>query len=448
MKKIMYLPVLMMFFIVACSGSGDNSEQNNGLSEFETGVVIKTVKCAKDSTISYALYLPSNYSGDKKFPVMFSFDPHAVGSQPVELYKDLAENFGVILVGSNSTENGMGPEDIKKAGDAIYTDVISRFSIESSRIYALGFSGGAKVASLFASAFKINTVIGCGGGIADVNAKINYDFIGIAGTRDFNFLELISLNQNLSAKKISNEFIMFEGKHEWPGAEVMKQVFILLDNKEMVKSTQKDEAKIKSNYSYIKSVSDSVNINSEPLESYIFMQRFIQSFSGLIDPLELKSRIAEISTENLQDIQMKLNTCLVEEIKLQQDYVKAFQTENADWWKSELERVKKLEGQTSDRFKSQMYSRLISYMSIVAYSYSNNALKNKDLVNAQKFLLIYKAVDPENPDVYFFYAKLFAMKNENEKAAMFYSQAVELWKAKKMKIQKDPLIDQALEKSE
>jgi len=162
----------------------------------------------------------------------------------------------------------------------------------------------------------------------------------------------------------------------------------------------------------------------------------------------LKSKISEINTDDLQNIQQKLNNCLVEEVSLQQEYVKNFSTKSAAWWKEEVDRMKKLEKDSSNKFKSDMYSRLINYMSILAYSFSNNAIKNNLKDDAAKFLRIYKAVDPENPDVNFFYAKLFALKNENEKACMFYGQAVQIWKEKKMKILTDPLIDKAREKSE
>ncbi|MCX6953802.1 MAG: hypothetical protein NTV51_16760, partial [Verrucomicrobia bacterium] len=44
-----------------------------------TGRILGTVSCARDPAQTYALYVPSNYTPDKKWPVIFCFDPGARG---------------------------------------------------------------------------------------------------------------------------------------------------------------------------------------------------------------------------------------------------------------------------------------------------------------------------------------------------------------------------------
>src|SRR5688572_27096883 len=74
--------------------------------EFPKGKVIEKVVCKADASLSYALYLPSNYAANKKWPVVYGFDPGARGLMPVEQFKEAAEKYGYIVIGSNDSRNG------------------------------------------------------------------------------------------------------------------------------------------------------------------------------------------------------------------------------------------------------------------------------------------------------------------------------------------------------
>src|SRR5580698_1066095 len=95
---------------------------------------------------SYALYLPSDYTPSKKYPIVYAFDPGAHGVQPVEHMKDAAERYGYIVAGSNNSRNGSLKLQ-SDAAQAIFEDTHERFSVDDRRMYVAGFSGGARVAS-------------------------------------------------------------------------------------------------------------------------------------------------------------------------------------------------------------------------------------------------------------------------------------------------------------
>src|SRR5512136_1930041 len=62
------------------------------------GEVIEQVACLDDPSQSYALFLPSAYSRDRNWPILYAFDPLARGRVPVELFSRAAERLGVIVV--------------------------------------------------------------------------------------------------------------------------------------------------------------------------------------------------------------------------------------------------------------------------------------------------------------------------------------------------------------
>src|SRR5271169_907677 len=107
-----YILTALMFW--GCHGnpkssSSDNSGQStvdtlkhshSDLKPLDKGIVIDSVHCSDVPDQVYAVYLPSNYSTAKKWPIIYFFDPHGVGNLPLNLYKDLAEKYGYIIAGT------------------------------------------------------------------------------------------------------------------------------------------------------------------------------------------------------------------------------------------------------------------------------------------------------------------------------------------------------------
>src|SRR5690242_17427451 len=74
--------------------------------ELQRGVILDDVKCLADPTQSYSLYLPSNYSPDRKWSVMIGFHPGGRGRAIVDKYRAAAEQYGYVIAGSNNSRNG------------------------------------------------------------------------------------------------------------------------------------------------------------------------------------------------------------------------------------------------------------------------------------------------------------------------------------------------------
>ncbi len=77
--------------------------------------------------MSYALYLPTTYAPAKAWPIIYFFDPGGRGRRPVELYKDVAEKYGFVIVGSEQLSRNFSP-DQSKSVNAIWLDTHLRFS--------------------------------------------------------------------------------------------------------------------------------------------------------------------------------------------------------------------------------------------------------------------------------------------------------------------------------
>ena len=70
-----------------------------------------------------------------------------------------------------------------------------------------------------------------------------------------------------------------------------------------------------------------------------------------------------------------------------------------------------IEADTTENIK--MDKRLINYISMISYMYSSNAIKNNDLNSLEKYLSIYREVDPENPD-YIAFREIYLNKSNKK----------------------------------
>ncbi len=188
------------------------------------GAIVDKVVCRAAPGQSYALYLPSGYSPDAQWPILYALDPGARGRLPVDRFKDAAEKLGFIVAGSNNSRNG--PMEASQAAiNAILTDTTSRFSLDARRVYFTGFSGGARVAVAAGAAMagRVAGVIGFGAGFPPTmppSASVAFAYFAAAGTDDFNYPELLVVDRRLEELKLPHRFLVFEGGHEWPSEAI------------------------------------------------------------------------------------------------------------------------------------------------------------------------------------------------------------------------------------
>ena len=189
------------------------------------GAVVERVVCRDEPEQSYALYVPAGYAAEpgKRWPILYLFDARARGAKAARLFADAAGREGFLLASSNNTESD-GPLDPNvTALRALWRDTHARLAIDDRRVYAGGFSGGARVATLMATTAPgtVAGVIGCGAGFdRPIRAKPPFAYFGAVGDRDFNFDEMRQVDETLSRLKAPHHVEVFAGEHGWPPPDV------------------------------------------------------------------------------------------------------------------------------------------------------------------------------------------------------------------------------------
>jgi dienelactone hydrolase len=225
------LQILSLLFaaLSLCAGSL-LAQQNPGTAKaslpLQAGVVLSHVTAVKQLEQSYALYLPSAYSSDKHWPIVYAFDPGARGNLPVELMKDAAERYGYIVVGSNNSRNGSWKIEAE-AAEALVQDTHARLSVDDRRVYFAGFSGGARVAARIAQLCKCAAGVLLNGAGFQPESSTSHDgpFVVFAavGIYDFNYGELVRVDEDLEKLGYAHFLRRVEGPHQWAPASAMDE---------------------------------------------------------------------------------------------------------------------------------------------------------------------------------------------------------------------------------
>lgn len=183
------------------------------------GVVVESVATLRDAKQTYALYLPTSYTPSKRWPVLYGFDPLGRGAIPVKLFSEAAERFGWVVVGSNNSRNGPVADSVR-AARAMFEDTEARISVEARRIYATGFSGGARQSILVDKLCRhcLAGIVAVGAGYPPElkpAAPVTFALFGVAGVDDYNFPEMKALDAELERLGATHRFESFAGGHAW-----------------------------------------------------------------------------------------------------------------------------------------------------------------------------------------------------------------------------------------
>lgn len=200
--------------------------------ELPRGTVIERVVSESQPDQAYALYLPSTYTPERRWPILYAFDARGQGKRVAELFQRAAETYGWIVVSSWSTASDVGG-DKPMAGNfaamkALWADTHARFAIDDQRVYAAGYSGTVRFACVLAltAPGSITGIIGASAGfpIGSPPRKDNpFVFYGTYGDRDFNYYEMRDLDTALAALAVPHRIEGFSGTHDWPPVDLATQ---------------------------------------------------------------------------------------------------------------------------------------------------------------------------------------------------------------------------------
>ncbi len=428
---------------IALAIPGQSGPEN---SKLPRGEIIAKVACSTETSETYALYLPSNYSLERKWPIIFAFDPGARGQVAVETFREAAEKYGYIVVGSNNSRNGPWTVSLE-AIHALWIDAHSRFPLDERRIYTAGFSGGARVAVAMAQGVsgKIAGVIACGAGFplgeGQGPAKDTpFIFFATIGIRDFNFSELRALDQKLADLGLTHRVVVFDGPHQWAPKDLALEALEWLDlNAMKTGRLARDPALIDGIYARQSEEGRRLNTSGDIAGAFHREEALAADFKGLRATPDIDAEVAKM--RDAKDVKQALKREVKREANIasleaeyystyKQILANLFAPGNGEYERRQavrelrLQELRDLETKKKDTDQGIAAQRNLFGVMVHSLEDATQEMSLGDYQRARVELEIAAACAPENGYILFQLARAYAMNKDAPNALAALRQSV------------------------
>jgi len=424
------------------------------------GQVIATIICTAVPSQSYALYLPSNYSIQRKWPIVYAFDPGAHGRVPVDTFREAAEKYGYIVVGSNNSRNGPWEPSVV-AIRALWVDTHARFSLDDGRVYTTGFSGGARVATSIAQGLKgqVAGVIACGAGFPIAPAQrpskdTPFVFYATVGIRDFNFSELRELDKTLTDVGITHHVEIFDGGHEWAPKELAAGALEWMDLQAM-KSGRRDKDTSLTEAIYAEHLEKARRVDEagDTARAFHYYQDLAEDFRGLRDVSEVEARLRVM--KDSKDLGKAFKRQARQEANiasLESDHYATFQRVMAgilapsagEYERRQairelrLPKFRQLESRKNDTDESIAAERFVYGVMVHTIEEGLQSLTAGEFARARADLEIAAECAPDDGFILYQLARAYALNKDTESAILTLRRSVENGFSDLEQLEKDP----------
>ncbi len=394
------LVILLSVLFCSCGGQRDTNISSESTSLPEGQGLMQ-------STEHYLAYLPADLESDQAAPMLLIFDPQGNPGAIMEQLKPMASTMGWRMAGALKSRNGS--DETPQVVNDFLQEVQRDFPVENNYLVACGFSGGARVAEYTALSYPdVSALIMSGAGLSDpeIIAQKNIITIVIAGTRDFNFYEAYAAD-NSSRHPDKVLFLYHDGKHVWPETTLLKTAIY---RTALAWNIDPEEAGFNANMAEI----------AAEMKTRYLNQPWLKMEWG-----NFYAAVTESENENTEDPALKnrLQALLVSEQSLRQQYVKALTQNDRVWWERELKALAFKKNAEPEGLKKDMYHRLSGFLGIASFSLANSYLQQNQWQKLQHVLEVYQMLEPDNPDMFYFKARLFQEQNSSDSARFFARKA-------------------------
>ncbi len=402
---------LLPGILITCNSSSLN----------KTGALLEVQSCLNDPSNKYVTYIPSHSEECKAMPLIIILDPHGAGSFAIKHFLYTSENYQCMLAASNLVKNNF--EGFMPAIESLIADVRKKYPV-GPEVFIAGFSGGARMALTYAQNHKVDGVMASGAlSTPEQIASIHATIFASAGLADFNFPEVATYIFDETHKPSNLRLEIVGDIHEWPDSMNIYRAMgsVIFSDNRMENNCFQKKIAIKTFAASNKALVDSLYKSNLLINTRLVCENLLV-IPNLPEKKFFEEMLESVNKDTkLQSELIRLRKSLEFEYKVREAYYSAFNSQDSTWWKNEIEALNYKISNADDVYMKYAYRRIKAFLGIVCYSVTNNALRTDNLVTVAKTLEIYKLVEPNNPDMYYF-SSLYALKCGNKKVIRNYLQ--------------------------
>lgn len=427
-RLFLLLSAMLLCGLAACSGAGKSNET--------VKAVAKTDSCKLDSRNTYEVYMPQRGSADEKLPLLVIIDAHGNGKFAIDKFKQGANLYPTLLVASNLVKNDF--EGYVGAIQTLVDDVRQKYPVGNT-IFMTGFSGGARMVLGYALAHQVNGLILCGAlANSDQINALHAPIISISGMDDFNFMETAQYLFQEQRTPANLKIELTNASHGWPDSLMLTNAlgFLRLScQAEDIPSLPKLQLERYCQNQQLRI--DSLQQNGDFLKAEL-VARNMATTEPFNDDKTFTTSYNELKSNQGYASQLtRLEKYLQFEISVRQPYLNAFQTKDTLWWRHEIKTLAEKIKTEQDSYAKDTYRRIQGFLGIACYSFCKQAIGEQNAEALNKILSIYRMLEPENPDMFYFSAFPYLWKGKNDATVAMLQKALNVGFTDRKQLNKD-----------
>ena len=422
---------------------------------FARGQIVDGVTCAASPDESYALYLPSGYTPERAWPILYVLDPRSRGALAAERFRAGAEKHGYILVSSNSTLSDTSIDPNVKAMRALWTDTHERFAIDDRRVYLAGFSGTTRSACMLARVGpgSVAGIIGAGAGFPPGRPPKKGDpfvFFATIGSEDFNYFEVMDLEPQLADTGLVHRVEIFDGTHQWPPEPLAIRALDWMEIQAMKAGTRvKDSALVEALWQEDLDRARRAEAAGDLFQAHRAWSAAAADFAGLRDTAEAARKAAELAANPALQRELKERAA---RLKREKEFLAAapgiFSAVDDEGRplsvaqvvaKLKIRELRRKAQSAEEPDERASAKRLLNTISVQAGYYMPQKYMQENRYEKAVFALSVAAeVEPESPYVWYNRAAAYARKGDRKRALADLRHAIETGWKDVAGLEKDP----------
>lgn len=417
-----------IILVLSLNFSCHQKESKTDIHSKDSLVDVSYRKCSADTSQSYWIAFPEEGDLAKKIPLIIAFDPHGDGKLAVHSLSGAVTDLGYMVAGSNVIRNGY--ENMENAFTTLTGDVLKRYNVDKARIYAVGFSGGGRFAQILSQMYPdIKAVISIGAGsvFSQSAQPVNkLPVLFLAGNEDFNYMEINNSIEVMKSMGFLCWVFDFNGKHEWPPKLIMNDALLWFEFDDCRRNTnRKNDPLIKNYLDKTKENAEKLEADGNILQACQEYEKGMAFLSGLVNTKSISKEIESLKKSKVYIDQLdKKQYAHNLEIRLQHGYIQALNQKDTAWWRKEIRNLDGELQKEQDPYIHSALGRIKNFISMASYSFCNESFRSDNLERVARLIEIYRTVDPDNPDVYYFSARYYSESGQPVKAKEYFRKAI------------------------
>jgi hypothetical protein len=397
------------------------------------GGVTDSLPIPGSGEVTYSMYVPSDYTSEKEWPIVFVFDPKGRGASTANLFRMAAEEQKYLIASANIDLKENPLDSIIETATMLMNTVLQSFPVDPALVYSAGMGEGAQVSSALPLIYKkMAGVMAIGNSFVNkdfLDSQNPYMFIGIAGSKDYMVYEMENYLKFYDEVDFPTDVYYFDGKeNEWPEAQVISNAMAGFTLEAIKKGKrQKDPEFITKLLESELEYAESLRRKRKYYAAYESLDRMEEKYENFSFEDLIEDRKKEIKkTAAYREQKNEFRQAISFEKQQQQEYEYLLRTDimtanfqNIGWWAYQVDELEKLR-ESPGEAKSNMAHRLLGYLDFVSKREFDALIKSKVAIETKIFISVLRtAIAKEDPEAYLKIISLAAADGDYETANLY-----------------------------